>query len=117
MYPGFAIAAMLAARRKDRQNLSKYASLISSPGNLATGFQLPANGTLFTSTTSVLAVADELVAVGDRVLTVAAGAANRKHSVGYFEAGKEVSKAPGAPGTVSLYVANGFGQPVLIGQG
>jgi hypothetical protein len=105
------------ARRKARQDLSRFDALIASPGNLASGFALPGNGRLHVSTSAALGVADALVEVGDRTLSIRSGAANRVCSIGYFEHGKIAIKASGAPGVVSLYVEDGLGVPILIGQG
>lgn len=108
-----------AARRKARGDLTRFAALIDTPGNLLTGVKLPGNGKLLASTSSVLAVPTVLVNVnaGGRDIGIAAGAANKVHALGGFERGRTVTKKAGAPGTVSIYVADGFGRPVLIAQG
>jgi hypothetical protein len=104
-------------RQDARQDLSHFKSLIKTPANLVTGFTLPANGVLFASTSSVVASPTVLITVGQRNLGVPAGAANRVQRYDGIERGKLVKKKVGAPGTVKVYVSDGFGNPILIAQG
>ena len=104
-------------RRKGREELKTFAALITTPANLVTGFRLPGNADVVISTSSVLAVSTALIVIGTHTLGSPAAAANAKYHVGYFETGKLVSKAGGAPGTVSVFVRDALGKTYLIAQG
>jgi hypothetical protein len=106
--------------RDQRQDFKKFKSLITTPANLVTGFKLPANGQIHISTTSVLAASTVLVtATGETVRQLGArsGPAGQTQHVGKLSRATNVVKAGGAPGTVKVYVANGFGHLYLIAQG
>jgi len=130
------LRAALDDCREDRQDarreFKRFASLIASHGDLAAGFQLPGDCTLFASTSSVLNAAAVLVDLNEpskklvlgvvtdldhRELGVSAGAANKMHRIGVARKGRTVIKHSGAAGTVSLYIADGYGTPVKIAQG
>lgn len=105
-------------RQKARRDFSAFAALVDTPGNLVTGVVLPAAADVYVSTTSVLAAATNLLTVAPaRPLGAPAGAAGAKHHAGRLGATAAVSKAAGAPGTVSLYVRDPAGVPRLIAQG
>lgn len=104
-------------RNRDRADLAKFGDLIATPGNLVVGVSLPANCTLFASTSSVLAVASVAIDINARTVSLPIGAANAVHKFGGVERGRRITKATGAPGTVSVYIADGFGKPILIAQG
>lgn len=103
--------------RRRRQQYDRFRALVETPGNLATGVALPATGTLYVSTTSVLAATTKLVDAGVRELGAPAGAANAQHGIGTFEPGVTFTKHTGAPGTVSLYVQDPSGVRQKIAQG
>lgn len=104
-------------RRKARQNYSELASLLATPGDLTTGFILPADAELFASCAAVLAAPTGVIQAGTRTLCLPASAANVKRSLGVVRAGTPVSVAAGVPGTVSLYVRmpNGAISPPIAG--
>lgn len=104
-------------RRKRRQDYAAFAGLLATPGNLATGVQLPAAGELYVGTSSVLAATTVLVEAGTRELGSPAAAANSRHHVGRLERGVTVVKAAAAPGTVRLYLRDPAGAVQLIAQG
>lgn len=104
-------------REAERIDFARFKARIAAPGNLATGFVLPGNGYFFISTTSVLAANTGLLTVGARTISAPAGITNKTHPAGYLEKGKTVIKAGGAPGTVRLFVRNGMGKLIRIGEG
>lgn len=104
-------------RQRDRQDFAKFSALITTPGNLATGLQLPANCTMFASTDAILGATTALIEISGRTLYAHAGAANHINAYDGVECGRTIIKAVGAPGTVSVYLADGFGTPVLFAQG
>ncbi len=104
-------------RREARQDFKKFAALIATPGDLVAGVSLPANGLFSVSTTSVLAATTVLVNAGTRALGAPAQAAGVTYSVGKLSRAVRVVKDGLAPGTVKLYVRDGFGKPHLIAQG
>lgn len=105
----------MTCEQRTRQDIKAFKALITTPGSLITGFNLPANADLYVSTTSVLAVTTLLVDSKGRALGAPAGAANKVYHIGWFERGRNVIKHAGAPGTVSLYVRNGLGKLFKIG--
>lgn len=112
------LRAYLAQHRRDRaerQDFAAFAALVASPGAFPT--DLPANGTLAVSTTSVLGATDLLVVVDGVEYGAPAGAANAKHVIGYFGKNSTLTKAAGAPGTVRVYVRDPAGVLRLIAQG
>ncbi len=109
--------AYLALRKnRARRDFAKFSALIETPGNLATGVVLPGSAKLVVSTSAVLGAITGLVDAGSRGMSGAIGAANAKHSIGYIAGGVTMAKTSGAPGTVSLYVTDGF-RTSLIAQG
>lgn len=105
-------------RRKARQDLAEFASLIDAPGNLATGVVLPANAHLRASVAALLAAPTVVIDVsGGREIGLPAGASGKVSRVGYFEASRTITKAAGAPATVSVYVEDGFGTLYKIAEG
>jgi hypothetical protein len=105
---------MTVAQRR-RQDVSAFKALISTPGNLTTGFALPGNADCYVSTTSVLAATTKLLDCGTRQLGAKASVANKKNSIGHLERGHTVIKHSGAPGTVSLYIRDGAGRLLKVG--
>jgi len=104
-------------RVAERLNFARFKARIAAPGNLATGFALPGNGYFYISTTSVLGANTNLLTVGSRTLAAPAGIANKTQPVGYLTRGRTVTKAGGAPGTVRLFVRNGMGKLIKVGEG
>lgn len=112
------VRAQLNERRKQRQNLSAFASLIATPGNLVTGVALPANGKLVAACAAALADIGPLVSVnGTRTIFGSAGAAGNTNSLGYYERDVTLTKAPGAAGVVTLYVQDSLGNLHKIAEG
>lgn len=105
-------------KRRARQDLKGFDALIASPGNLATGIVLPANGVFFLSNSTLRAVTTVVMTVNpDRTIGIPASAANTYSPAGWLAAGKTVAKAVGAPGTVRLYVQDDLGTLYLIAEG
>jgi hypothetical protein len=105
-------------RRVSLKNAQAFAALVAAPGNLATGFQLPAAADLWASSSGIHAVVKPMITANTtRTLSGDVGAANVKHHVGYFERGVTVKKAAGAVGTISLYFKDWHGDFHLFGQG
>lgn len=69
------------------------------------------------STSATLVATGDAIDVGARTLGLPAAAAGVVHRYDGIERGNVVTKAAGASGTVSLYIDNGLGKPVLIAQG
>lgn len=111
------LAQYLRQRRKLRENLTAMAALIETPADLGDGVQLPAGAELALSYSSVLATATVLIEANDRSIGLQAGAANAKHTIGWFEKGVTLTKAGGVAGVVSVYVRDGFGVARLIAEG
>lgn len=103
-------------KRRERQNLSAFAALIATPGNLVTGVVIPAESDVYVSTSSTLASTTHLLDVGDREIGAPAAVANKAHHVGRLHRGSMVEKAAGAPGTVSVYVRDGTGVLFKFGE-
>lgn len=101
--------------RMNRQNFSAYAALIASPGAIATGFDLPANGDLYVSTDVPLASTTLLLDCESRELGAPASAAGVVHHIGWLERGRHVVKNATAPGNVSLWLRDSIGKLWLIG--
>lgn len=105
-------------RRQDlRKSMALFLPLMNVPAVLTTGFAMPASGTLHVSTTSVLAAPTVLVEVGGNDLGAPAGAAGRQHCIGWFDAGRAVSRAATALGVVTVYVEDAFGVLHKIAEG
>lgn len=104
-------------REEARRDFHAFKTLIATPGNLVAGIKLPANCILYASTSAVVASPIALVTLNTRTLSAAIGAADTVHCYDGVERGRTVTKAPGAPGTVKVYVDNGFGKPILFAQG
>lgn len=109
--------ADLQCERRDRQDFRAFKTLIATPGDLVAGFKLPANGYFYISTTSALGAITPLLVARTHTLSAPIGAANRVQPIGYLEKAWNVVKAGGALGTVSLFVRNGMGKLIKIGQG
>jgi len=103
--------------RRERQDLSKFRALIATPGDLAAGVTLPANATVYVSTTSALVASTALITVNDADRFSPIQAANRRDLLGLVQRGRVVKKKVGAPGTVSVYVQDGLGKLRKIAQG
>ena len=107
-------------RNKDRRNFQQFAVLIATPGNLVTGFALPANGKLFASSDASLTGVVPYVSIrgvdhsGDNG---AVAVAQKVHALGYAQEQAVVMKSTTAQGTVKLYVQDGMGRLFVIGQG
>lgn len=113
-----AAQSIVRRRQKARRDYSAFAALLDTPGNLVTGVTLPAAAEVYVSTTSALLATTNLLTVAPaRALAAPAQAAGAKHHAGRLGATAAVSKAAGAPGTVSLYVRDPAGVPRLIAQG
>lgn len=108
---------MSSEARRERQDLSAFAALIATPGDLSTGFVLPANGDLYVACSDALVATTVLVDVGTRELGNAPSAAGRANHIGWFERGVNVVTHLGAPGTISLYIRSGLGVLLKIGEG
>lgn len=107
-------------RRKARQDFTAFDALIATPGDLLTGFSLPANGKLFVSCDTAFDDIAALLEVNGSDWSVDngnPGSADNVLPITFGGKDATVKTAGTAPGVVSLYVANGFGTPVLIGQG
>jgi hypothetical protein len=106
----------MISRNKLRRDLSEYKALIASPGNLASGFQLPANGSFSVSYNQTLASPDGVLELGNRTISCV-GAPGTKGNTVVGEEGMLVKKVTGKAGTVSLFLLSNFGKRVLIGVG
>lgn len=102
--------------QRERQDFSAFKALIANPGNLATGFKLPARAELYISSSTLLAAATVLITANSRNLGAPAGLpANQKHHVGALDRGVRVAKAVTAPANVSVYIRDGMGYLFKIG--
>lgn len=113
MHPALAIQD----RQKRRRELTAFASLIETPGDLVAGITLPASAKLYASVAAAMADNGPLVTVSDTIVNGTAGASGELHSLGHHERDKQVVKAAGAAGVVTLYVSDGFGKPLKIAEG
>lgn len=107
--------------QRDRENFTKFKTLIAVPGNLVSGVSLPADADIFIASSSLLAVTTLLVdavsSEGTRAMGSPARPAADPYHIGRLYRATNVTKHASAPGTVSVYVRNGMGKLFLIAQG
>ena len=103
-------------RRRNRQNETKFATLIASPFNMAGGaLILPANADLaYSYSVNLSASTLSLSLQNGRVIKNKALIAGVKTRFGWFERAFKITPSCAVAGTLSIYLAQGLGRYALI---
>lgn len=107
---------LLRRKRRERQNVTAFAALIDTPGDLAAGVVFPANGVMYVSCSQELTDTTVLLEIKEVEYGAPALPADEAYNVAFVEKDVTVTKAAGAPGVVSIFIRDGVGALFKIGE-
>ena len=116
----------LRKRQQARRDQSAFATLFAEAdsNNQSVGlntdldgvFVLPANATIMVKTSVLITAGQFMVLSGSRTISLPALAAEKFHTVGYFQKGSSIGCRASLAGDISFYMRSGLGTPLYLGK-
>ncbi len=97
------------------KNFAAFNALITTPGSLSTGIEMPANSRLGVSTDVDIGLGASLITIKGKDVVLIGGKANTVFRLSYGETGDVVKLSKKAVGNVKLYMLDEYQMPYLIG--